>query len=188
MTKFIVETIKKALPRSIRFATSIEYYWGSTRAGIMSSHRSLRIRRFVGALAKKSITSSDALVAAIDLSDPWVLRRLIRHEQSETRDIEKDWGWFTPILFDALRGNPEIMIPQMANLMAASSDPVLSRSGTILRTHSLDSAFVVRLFPKAEARATLMSFLAKPIDTRSFSSDMQDCIRTVQGAARAWQE
>lgn len=130
---WLVAELKKCLPRHLRLATNIYYYWLGTDKHTRAE-RELARKAILDTLRAEwpSLAPAD-LAAGFDQNFPYVLFHLVfTTDFTKPRDVPLgdvvDWAWSGPLLLAAAQASPSVMLSQI--LIAVNDES--KRNGPIL--------------------------------------------------------
>jgi hypothetical protein len=177
---WLTRQVTKALPTSIQLCNDLYYYWTSFQYGIVSVEERDDVRRAIYDATKTNVAfpSSEAFINALNSGKPYTLYQLVfspdnRDPQSVLCEPE-DWRWLAPLIVNAAKANPDVLIPQITYLVGNFSHQRtdFGHEEMYLLNHEL----VGKLFG-TESRAAYKELL-KPITAHS------EKIQTFVNAAR----
>lgn len=122
---WLIDELKKCLPRHLRLATNIYYYWLGTDRHTRAEREAAR-RAILDTLRTSWTGMSPAEIAVgFDPNFPYILFHLVfTADYATPQDVPlgsvDDWTWSGPILLAAAQATPSVMLPQM--LIALNDD------------------------------------------------------------------
>jgi len=156
--------IDRALDVSLRFANSIEYWWGGPnddKDGQVLARRHL-VEEFQKRLQSGGI---DWLLKVLDPAWPWILNHLIVHQFHEPVFQPSEWSWILPTLNKLTATNPEF-IPHVAGIvMDTTHGSAISEDGErsdLTVRWVLDKAFLDSFIPDVDQQVRFLTTLIRP--------------------------
>ena len=114
---WIQDLILSAVPMSLHMAIDLYYYWTGNHGVVPDTQRGI-IRRAIVEAVRDSIRTSEDLARALATKHPYTVMRLITQTDVDTTvSAYEPWRhYLPPLLIDGAKHDPEIIIPELANL------------------------------------------------------------------------
>lgn len=114
---WIQDLIVSAVPTSLHLVNELYYYW-TGRDGVVPPTQRGVIRRAVVEAVRDSIHTSRDLTRVLARKNPYTIMILITQTDVDTTaSAYEAWrDFFPPLLIDGAKHDPEIIIPELANL------------------------------------------------------------------------
>ena len=116
-TDWIQGLILSAVPISLHLANGLYYYW-TGKNGVVSGSRRATIRRVTVDAVRDSIRTGEDLTRVLATNHPYTIMQLITETDVDTTATAYEaWQhYLPPILIDGAKQDPELIIPELANL------------------------------------------------------------------------
>jgi hypothetical protein len=180
---WVHDEIDKALGIDLRFANDIFYYWCSAEQDIVDADAQVRLREAVITKARTLFEKDpELLISVLEPNYMYSLSHLMvffsepKHGGRGFRPDE--WTWFSESLLSAAQKGPQLLVPQLVDLLSDEISPVATPN---LNFHDnrAEAIFDDKL-------PQLMNVLASDISVDDFSELERLRISLVQQHARDW--
>lgn len=164
---WILDEIRKALPRSFRFANDLYYYWQSNSETDVSVKRPRpELREPIIQEARSLFQDSpERLIESLDSDFPYSVYHFVVHNSQPDRGgagfNPVEWKWFADILLEAARLKPLVIIPQIV--------PLIVREEMTIHDfiYTFDKEMALQLF--GDKINEVMALIAQPLDYSKFN-------------------
>lgn len=186
--EWVKEEIFKALPRSLRFANDLYYYWSSnSESDTRRRSHLIELYSQVVNYAKEIFQGKpDEFIRAIDplfmYSSTHFCVLNSEPDQGGTGFIAADWHWFFELLLDAGKIDPQTIAPQIACLLIDEQHHPSMRDDRDI--YSFKEALAQDLF--GEEMSRLMYILSTEINIDQFELREKRRIQTAHDFATEW--
>ena len=126
--EWLLNIITSAMAVSLHFSNGVYYYWTGEN-GIVGDEQRARIRAAVENSLRETIRSGADLASRLNRKYPWDVGHFITQGGSEIAVFESWRGHLGPILAEGAEVAPEVILPEVANLIAADSS-TMTAAGT----------------------------------------------------------
>ena len=182
--EWLLGELRKLLPLDLGLTNELLHDWQNDAeiAVTRQMQDSELLRQFVQAVREEYENRPDLLVCVLEKSSPGSVARLVNNKgrQSElTLDSYRDWQWLGQTLAEAVPRAPEIIVPQIAALLAKGDQ---LGNGTYRWQLLFDVA--ERFFPGGLPQATKL--LTWEFDISGFDEQTQGMLTTVRQQPQEW--
>ena len=127
------------IPVSLEFVNSLFYYWTGDH-GIVTGAASTTIRDAAAEALRATVRSGDALASRLNPEHPYQVGRFITQtgRQIDAATFGQWRDYFSAILIDGARRNPDVVMPEIANLAGDAE------SGMVAAKEQYPPAFINR--------------------------------------------
>ena len=164
---WITEEIRRALPRSFRFANDLYYYWKSNdESGVNLKQPHPEVREPVVQEAKSLFKGSpECLIQSLDPDFMYSVYHFVilfsQPDKGGSGFNPIDWRWFIYFLVDAAKLAPQIIIPQIVPLIVKEE---MTFHDSI---YTFDKEMALQLF--GDKVFDIMTLMAQPLDLSRFN-------------------
>jgi len=178
---WIFQEIKKALPKNLRFANDIFYYWGSNKL-VPENNSRTQLRSNIISESKRVFCNAESLCRIIDPSYIYCLYHFVVFfsdpKHGGTGYKPEEWTWLADILLDAGQNFPSEIVPQISRLVCQSN---MGRNKYIYKL-DLDNTNI--LF--SNKLTAVMNLLSQDIDISNLREEDMELVSFIQREAKSW--
>ena len=114
-TQWLIDLIKRAVPRSLPLVTGLYYYW-TGKHGIVDEANKAAIRDVVSNAVRTTLKRPDDLVQVLAEEHPATILNFIT-TLNGPRGYEEWRNCFAPLLIGAAKDHGDLILPELANLV-----------------------------------------------------------------------